>query len=299
MLHADHEPYMKFTGRARLEKSINSLVGIIEGIAIDGVINDVELGFLDLWLSEHRELRERHPFSELIPAVESAVADGVLSQEEREDLAWLCERLCASEFFNRTTADLQRLHAILGGVIADTRITEMELRGLSGWMEEHEHLKTCWPFDEIGSLITSVLADKKIDDDEHRMLHAFFAEFIALADGRTLSNPVIEDELKTITGLCAVCPEITFDGKHFVLTGASSRYTRSKFEEMIAALGGRCAQSPSKKVDYLIIGSNGNPCWAYACYGRKVEKAIELRKAGHRLLIVHEHDFHDAVADVL
>jgi hypothetical protein len=29
-----------------------------------------------------------------------------------------------------------------------------------------------------------------------------------------------------------------------------------------------------------------------------VEKAVELRRAGSRLLLIHEHDFHDAVADL-
>jgi len=131
------------------------------------------------------------------------------------------------------------------------------------------------------------------------MLHAFFSEFIALADGRTLTcSTMIAGDNGMIVGLCAVCPEITLDGKHFVLTGASSRYPRAKFAETIAALGGKLARNLSKKVDFLVIGSDGNPCWAYACYGRKVEQAIELRKAGSRLLIVHEHDFHDAVADL-
>ncbi len=27
----------------------------------------------------------------------------------------------------------------------------------------------------------------------------------------------------------------------------------------------------------LVIGGGANPCWAYACYGQKVEKAVELR----------------------
>lgn len=164
---------MKFTGKGRLDKSVNSLMGIIEGIAIDGSINDVELSFLDLWLSEHGELRTRHPFNELIPAVETAVADRVLTAEERADLTWLCEKLTSAEFYDQTTSDLQRLHAILGGIIADTRISEEELRGLADWMEDHTHLRSCWPFDEVGSLITSVLKDKRIDDEEHALLHAF------------------------------------------------------------------------------------------------------------------------------
>jgi hypothetical protein len=62
-------------------------------------------------------------------------------------------------------------------------------------------------------------------------------------------------------------------------------------------LGGEFVSSVTAKVKYLVIGAEGNPCWTYACYGRKVEKAVELRKSGVRLLIIHENDFHDAVAD--
>ncbi len=46
-----------------------------------------------------------------------------------------------------------------------------------------------------------------------------------------------------------------------------------------------------------MVGAKGNPCWAFACYGRKVEEAMALRKAGNRLLIVHENDFFDALED--
>lgn len=294
-MHADHQPYAHFTGPARLEKSVNSLLGIVEGIAIDGHINATELGFLDLWLSEHLELRERHPYTELVPVVERAVSDGVLSEEERADILWLCERLRSQEFYDRTSADLQRLHAVLGGIVADAQVSEAELRGLSDWMEEHEHLKSCWPFDEIGSLVTAVLKDGKIDADEHASLMAFFSEFVALCDGRTITSAPIKDGA-TVVGLCAVDPEITFDERSFCFTGASSRYSRNEIGGIIQGLGGKLLSNVSPKVHYLVIGAEGNPCWAYACYGRKVEKAVELRKAGARVVIVHELDFHDAVA---
>ena len=55
--------------------------------------------------------------------------------------------------------------------------------------------------------------------------------------------------------------------------------------------------SVSKKTNYLIVGDDGNPCWAYACYGRKVEKAINLRKEGAQIIIVHENDFWDEVEE--
>jgi NAD-dependent DNA ligase len=204
--------------------------------------------------------------------------------------------LRSTEYYDKTTADLQRLHAIVGGIVSDGKVSEDELRGLSAWLQDHEHLKTCWPYDEIDSLITSVMADQKIDANEHKMLKDFFSDFVAVLDDRTIVNPPIA-ESGQIFGLCAVCPGITFAGSKFCFTGASSRYTRSQLADTVTRLGGEFLPSLSAKVNYLIIGADGNPCWAYACYGRKVEKAVELRKSGGRVLIVHENDFQDAVAD--
>ena len=295
-MHADHIGYARFTSRARLEKSVNTLLGLIEGMAIDSSINPAEVSFLNMWLAEHADVRTRHPYSELLPVVEAAVADGVLTHDEHDDIVWLCKRLRSAEYFDQTTADLQRLHAILGGIVSDGQITEDELRGLSAWLQDHEHLKTCWPYDEIDSLIVSVMKDQKIDPEEHTLLKAFFSEFTAVMDDRTITSPLIS-ESANIVGLCAVCPEIEFSASTFCFTGASSRYTRKELAATVERLGGVFAENVTKSVKYLVIGAGGNPCWAYACYGRKVEKAVELRKNGVRVLLVHENDFHDAVAD--
>ncbi|WP_372716243.1 NAD-dependent DNA ligase [Immundisolibacter sp.] len=295
-MHEDHKPYYLFTGRSRIDKAVNSLLGLVEGISIDGKINENEIHFLNLWLDDHRDVQKKHPFNELVPVVAEAIADGVLANEERDDILWLCERLRSTEFFDQTTADLQRLHAILGGIAGDGEITKEELEGLAAWLANHEHLRTCWPYDEVDSIITAVLADHHIDPEEHKMLMSFFSEFVAVLDDRTITNPVFSEQ-SSVAGVCAVCPEITFVGSVFCFTGASNSYTRAGFVEVVRELGGQALPGVSKKVNYLVIGAEGNPCWAYACYGRKVEKAVQLRKQGVSLVIVHENDFHDAVAD--
>jgi NAD-dependent DNA ligase len=296
-MHPDNRPYFRFSGRGRLEKSINSLLGLLEGIAIDGVVTQGEVSMLRIWLEDHQDVAQRHPFNELVPAVAAAVADGVLDDEERQDLLWLCERLRSTEFFDMVTADMQRLHALVGGIAADGEITVEEMRGLSDWLAEHEHLKTCWPYDEIETLSFKVLGDGRIDADEQKMLLAFFTEFLAVLDERTIVDPVAFGPEKTLGALCAVAPEVTFNGSAFCFTGASAKYKRVEFEALVSALGGQPQGSVTAKLNYLVIGAQGNPCWAFACYGRKVEKAIELRKKGVRVVIVHESDFHDAVMD--
>jgi NAD-dependent DNA ligase len=291
----DHSSYRKYMGKAELEKKINSLLGIIEGIAIDGNINTDELSFLQIWLKDQEVHFSRHPFNELVPTLKNAIADGVITESERDDISWLCKRLTSSDYFDTVTSGIQRLHGVVAGIASDGQITLSELQGLADWLENNEYLRNCWPYDEIDSLVTSTLADKKIDSAEHKVLMDFFVEFITLLDNKTIVSPLMLSE-NHVTGVCAMCPEISFEGSTFCLTGTSHTYPRIKFKEIITELGGKAADDVSKKVNYLIVGANGNPTWAYACYGRKVEKAIQLRKSGHPILIVHENDFHDAVS---
>ena len=66
-------------------------------------------------------------------------------------------------------------------------------------------------------------------------------------------------------------------------------------ESQVLRREGRAHSNVTLKTDYLIVCDEGNPHWAFCCYGRKVEKAYQLRREGHRVSIVHESDFWDAL----
>lgn len=298
-MHPDHEKYMGFSLLSRLNKSLETIVGILEGISIDSIINAREVNFLTEWIRHCDDVRHLHPFNELIPVINTALADGVLTEEEKLDILWLCSRLDANgDYLKNVLNNMQQLHGVLGGILADGKVTEAELTGLMGWLSEHDNLKTCWPYDEVESLISGVMRDGKIDDKEQRLLQRLFAEFIQLEDDKTITNPPVFIDEQMI-GLCSFAPEIKFEDSLFCFTGASIRFKRRELKEMVEQLGGKFTDSMTGKVDYLIIGADGNPCWAYACYGRKVEAAVNYRKTGRNVQLVHENDFHDAVADVL
>jgi NAD-dependent DNA ligase len=288
--------YFKYTAKARLDKSINSLLGIVEGISIDGIINERERHYFHAWIAEHAEVAGLHPFNELIPHIGRAVAGGVLGTEEREDLRWVCAQLNSASYFDQATGDLQRLHAILGGIASDAAISRDELSHLQTWLESHEHLRTCWPYDEVSSMITGVLADGKIDSAESELLRVFFGEFVTVAEHKAIDSSLVRVPAHS-GGVCSACPVIQFAGMKFCFTGESSRSPRAELEATVTRLGGSVVSAPSGKVDFLIVGADGNPCWAFACYGRKIEQAMALRKSGARIVLVHENDFYDAVAD--
>lgn len=297
MLNGDSREYFHFTRPARLDKAIHSLEGLLKGITADRTVNDCEVRLLKEWMYEHREFADRHPFNDLFPVIARALTDNSLDEEEVQDILWLCGKMRTEDtFYDDITSDIQRLHAIVAAIAADSVITMEELDTLSDWIEEHKHLRTCWPYDEIESLILQVQKDKLIDAQEHALLMAFFSEFGSIREHRSVSANV-DASPSLITGLCSVCPQVMFSNKAFCFTGQSKKASRKELALTISALGGRFSAGMTKEVDYLIIGADGNPCWAFACYGRKVETAIKQRKSGSRVLLVHEHDFWDAVQE--
>jgi NAD-dependent DNA ligase len=293
---ADYRIYMT---KSELHKAVNSLKGLISGVEIDDIVNIDETSELVNWLNLHRYLEHRSPFSEIIPLIDKALEDGRLEEEEVKDILWLCNKILEGEdfdrFYNRVTSSLQELEGILHGLLADNILTDTEIEKLSEWMDDHDFLKGTYPYDEVYSLLVSVKQDGVISPDEKNMLIAFFANFI----DTKLSYNINEDEMKSlkekysIEGICAVSPEITLENKTFSFTGASHRANRNEIAEIITNKGGIFNNNVTKKTDYLIVGAAGNPCWAFACYGRKIEKAIKLRKEGLKLIIVHENDFWD------
>ena len=202
-----------------------------------------------------------------------------------------------SRILHRRRADLQRLTAIIDGIGADGIVNEKELAGLSDWLDEHSHLRRSWPYEEILSIVTGVFADGRIEATELKLLENFLAEVSAV--GTSVHSTTTGGEtLSLITGLCAVCPEVLFEGRTFCLSGRFSRFSSKELAHKILAAGARIASEVDPQVDYLIIGADGNPCWTYACYGRQVENAVRLRQAGHTLLLVHENDLLDALSSL-
>lgn len=292
--------YYHFTSLARLNRSINTLRGLVVGINADGVVVPEELMELANWCSLHEDLRNHEPFSTLIPLVEDALVDGCISEEEREDILWACDHITGfCDYYDDITGSIQKLNGIAHGLLADRKLSDVEIRALQDWLSDNEFLNGTYPFDEIYSLTASILADGVVTEEERQTLMVALGELVDFRESYNLSvfDFAKMKEKYTLNGVCALSPDLSFSGKSFVLSGESSRATRKEITEQIEALGGLVKSDVSKKTDYLIVGNEGNPCWAFTCYGRKIEAAIKFRKAGAKVLIVNENDFWDAVMD--
>ena len=179
-------------------------------------------------------------------------------------------------------------------------MSDGEILRLRNWINENEFLRGIYPFDEIDSVLTAILADGVIEEKEREMLEAVFSNIIEFKDSLNLIESdysVLRDKY-SIQGICSVCPDIQFDNRLFCFTGRSYKGSRSDLVLKINELGGIYRESVSSKTDYLVVGNAGNPCWAFSCYGRKIEEAMNIRKLGGKIQIINETDFWDAVMDL-
>lgn len=294
------DEYRQFTKPAELHKAINVLRGIVAGISSSGDVSTDEVNELSNWCLVHANLRDRHPFSELIPVIEEAIKDDHIDEDERANILWLCGNFADnSGYYDIVTSSVQFLHGMIHGIMADSDISDREIRALSNWLDANDYLQGTYPFDELNTLLHAILEDGKITEDELNSLLAFCSNVVDFKDSLNLREPDFEALRKkySVGGICAYCPEITFNGKIFCFTGESYRATRAELAAEVERLGGTFKNTVSKKTDYLIVGNAGNPCWAYSCYGRKIEDAMAVRRNGGKVQIINETDFWDAVWD--
>lgn len=292
--------YRQFTKPAELHKAINTLRGIVAGISCDEGVSPDEIQELVHWCSLHENLRDRHPFSELLPTIEASVQDGVIDKEEQKDILWLCNNFTdSSSYYNDMTSSIQFLNGMVHGMMADGKLDDAEIRTLHVWLDANDFLQGSYPFDELTTLVHTILEDGKITTDERNSLLSFMSNLVEFKDSYNLIEADYASlrQKYSIGGICAYCPDVKIEGKLFCFTGESYRSTRAEMKAEIEKLGGIFRPSVSGKTDYLVVGNAGNPCWVYSCYGRKIEEAMTLRREGAKVQIINETDFWDAVWD--
>jgi len=295
MSNYENFEFRRFTGKSECDKALNTLNGILLGIELDHIINNLELLELENWCSRHSELILRNPFMEFNKRIREGIEDASTRHDLVQDLIYLCNKFQESYiFYSAVTMDLQILQGIFHGIIADGIINDKEISQLDLWIDEHEHLSTYYPYDELHGIVKSVLEDGVIDDGERKRLLAYFNEFTTITNNEIAEKIRLEIMDVKISGICCVDPRIEMDGKAFCFTGKSKMGKKNEIQEKIIEQGGIWHETVKKNTDYLVVGSDGNPAWAFSCYGRKVEEAIKIQKDTKNpgeIMIIHEMDF--------
>lgn len=183
---------------------------------------------------------------------------------------------------NEYKQSLGQLLGIATGLLADRQLLDDEVRFLDAWLTEHDELAHSWPGDVLHSRIKSVLADGVISEQERAHLVETLRQLVGgriedLAAATHVSELVFDDVVS-----------VSFPGAIFCLTGDFVYALRTVCEQEIEKRGGKVGKGVTKKLQYLVVGGLGSLEWKHGSFGTKIEKAIQYKRDGLPISIVHE-----------
>lgn len=188
------------------------------------------------------------------------------------------------------TRSTQVLTGIITGIVADGQLHDMEIQMLNTWLSKNQEVATIWPGSAVARHLREVLADGVITADEKAYLLTSLQQLIGTEFAETGSVSTDTDGLPFDHDA-----EVRFAASGICLTGEFLYGTRAACEKLSEKAGAVPMGSVSKKVAYLIIGTHASPNWVNTSYGRKIQKAMELKEAGHLIAIIPEKRWVEAI----
>ena len=180
---------------------------------------------------------------------------------------------------------IQELHGMSGAIIYDKKVDDNEINLLKSFLSKCNEFINEWPLSELNTILKNIFEDGIVTDDERLSLLSFL-EKIAIGP----------DSSKTIGGLFDDNPRIDFNGKIFMFTGKLQFGKRKKAENEVISRGGLISKGSFDKLNYLVVGIEGNEQWKYSRYGAKIEKVLNFKKEGRvKTRIIKESDFIKAI----
>jgi hypothetical protein len=202
-------------------------------------------------------------------------------------------RLFKFNFENNASKAIDQLSGICSGILADGTVTDTEAQFFAEYVRKFAASEPVWPFTDILARVERAFRDGVCDEEEREDLKQAME---ALCGHVGQASP--SETYSSTLPLDSPLPDPVVFPKHaFVITGRFAYGTRRKVFDMIAELGGFAADSPpTHETDYLVIGTFASRDWASTNYGRKIERAVQLRESGCGISIISEEHWKRFVA---
>ncbi len=268
-------------------KSMHGLRGILTGIVADQRLNEIELLYLDAWLKSQHHLEKEEDVVSILTAVGEVLEDGKISMENLARMRKLIEDIVSGY---ESTAELERVNRVdqlvgfLTGIASDNVLNDEEISALDQWLNSNESIRDAWPASVVVDRIANILEDGIITDEEREDLLGTVNKITgADPDGTGISyessTEAWEDPVE----------ELKIAGSTFCLSGEFVSGDRETVDTLLRCLGADTQPNVNSHVDYLVIGTLASRDWLYTSHGRKIEKALLLRREeGHKITIITE-----------
>lgn len=178
------------------------------------------------------------------------------------------------------------------GILADGEINSKEALFLEKWIRKNGEFLPSF----VKTKLLPVL--RKIHFEEEATPQSLSDLTNALEQMVGINNAESEAEPNSLITTAGLPSKLIFDvpqkpldllGIEIVVTG---QFKEMKKLDVIKLLKNRgvhaCNRLPSTFTRYVFVGCKGSKDWAFSNFGRKIERALELKEAGHDIMIYPE-----------
>lgn len=141
---------------------MSELLGIINSINFDRIINDLEINSLKGWINDNIDNSDPR-FQEIIEKLDKILSKKVILEEDKKELVAL------SNYYDKLGKSFDKPSELIGiveGIVSDNEVNLKEIVELNKWLISETQMKGIYFYDKLTLLINKVLSDGKIDNDE-------------------------------------------------------------------------------------------------------------------------------------
>lgn len=275
----------RFSWRRNREKAAYALRGILEGIVADQELGPREVLFLDAWLQSQDRLNSGD-VTDLLDMIGEILEDNEVTKEELDELHEVINDTIefGQQSSDEVEASINELLGLLLGMVSDSELTHEEFEKLDQWLQTNEHIADHWPADEIIEQIRAIREDGVVEQEEldHlvevlKQLCGYEFEETGAADGG-VAEVFSDGDIQVFE----------HNGRTICFTGKFVCGTRSAVEKVAQERGAATVKNVTGKVNTLVVGTIASRDWRFTSHGRKIEKALTLRKKGKEIVILSE-----------
>jgi NAD-dependent DNA ligase len=181
---------------------------------------------------------------------------------------------------------VNELIGLAHGIIADGAVNQAEAEYLLKWIVANAEQTSNPVLGLLYGRVKKVLADGTLDPEEATDLLETLTRFSAG------DFEIGEVQKSTSLPLRDPAPSVCFKGSTFCFTGTFGFGSRTDCEKAVKDRGG--IPGPlTQKTKYLVIGAYATESWAHSSFGRKIEKAVDMRASGIPIFIIGESHWVD------
>lgn len=178
---------------------------------------------------------------------------------------------------------IEMLLGMVTGMVADAHLHDLEIQLLSTWLAANEEAASLWPASVIATKVREVLADGIITEDERAHLLEVLQQ---LASTNFAETGSVTPEVVTLP--IEDSGEVRLTGTLVCHTGKFLYGPRPACERLTQQAGGIPQDAITLKTGVLVVGSEVSSSWVHTPFGRKIQRAAEMRASGHPIRIISE-----------